>query len=78
MAVLDLAYIDPSRKVVVMGYPAVGMEALYRNRRKDVLKFLETRHKGSYHVFNLCPEIENSYRTDVFSTGVSRYPFPDH
>lgn len=75
---LDLAYIDPSKKVVVMGYPAVGLEAVYRNRRKDVKRFLEARHNGSFHVFNLCPTNENSYAPNVFNGRVSRYPFPDH
>ena len=27
-----------------MGYPAVGMEGLYRNRREDAQKFLDHRY----------------------------------
>lgn len=38
----DLAYITD--QVIVMGYPAVGMEGLYRNRREDAQKFLDHRY----------------------------------
>jgi phosphatidylinositol-3,4,5-trisphosphate 3-phosphatase/dual-specificity protein phosphatase PTEN len=42
-----------------MGFPAIGVEGLYRNSRKDVKRFLDTRHKDKYHVFNFCPLAEN-------------------
>ncbi|TCD68747.1 Telomerase protein component 1 [Steccherinum ochraceum] len=73
---LDLAYITD--RVIVMGYPAVGFEGMYRNRREDAKKFLQHRHGNNYWVFNFCPTKENSYSADVFDGRVSRYPFPDH
>ncbi|KAH9916723.1 phosphatases II [Epithele typhae] len=73
---LDLAYITD--QVIVMGYPATGIEGLYRNRREDAKEFLEHRHGKNFWVFNFCPIKENSYPADVFDGRVSRYPFPDH
>ena len=61
-----------------MGYPASGMEGLYRNKREDAKRFLDTRHGKNYWVFNFCPVAENSYPPSVFEGRVSRYPFPDH
>ena len=72
----DLAYITD--QVIVMGYPAIGVEGLYRNRREDAKKFLEHRHGNNFWVFNFCPIRENSYDASVFDGRVSRYPFPDH
>ncbi|KAF7797038.1 hypothetical protein EIP86_008230 [Pleurotus ostreatoroseus] len=73
---LDLAYITDN--IIVMGYPATGLEGFYRNRREDAKRFLDHRHKGNYWVFNFCPVKENAYPADVFEGRVSRYPFPDH
>ncbi|CDO74848.1 hypothetical protein BN946_scf184280.g8 [Trametes cinnabarina] len=73
---LDLAYITD--QVIVMGYPATGIEGLYRNRREDAKKFLDHHHGKNYWVFNFCPIRENSYPDSVFEGRVSRYPFPDH
>ncbi|KAI0659244.1 phosphatases II [Cubamyces menziesii] len=73
---LDLAYITD--KVIVMGYPATGIEGLYRNRREDAKKFLDHHHGKNYWVFNFCPVRENTYPDSVFEGRVSRYPFPDH
>ncbi|KDR72555.1 hypothetical protein GALMADRAFT_252686 [Galerina marginata CBS 339.88] len=73
---LDLVYVTD--QVIIMGYPASGMEGLYRNRREDAIRFLQHRHGKNYWVFNFCPIKENSYGADVFEGRVSRYPFPDH
>ncbi|EMD31886.1 hypothetical protein CERSUDRAFT_119176 [Gelatoporia subvermispora B] len=73
---LDLAYITD--RVIVMGFPAAGIEGLYRNRREDAKKFLEHRHGKNYWIFNFCPVKENTYPADIFDGRVSRYPFPDH
>jgi len=73
---LDLVYVTD--QVIVMGYPASGIEALYRNRREDAKRFLEHRHGKNFWVFNFCPVGENSYPSSVFDGRVSRYPFPDH
>ncbi|KAJ3825816.1 phosphatases II [Lentinula raphanica] len=73
---LDLVYITD--QVIIMGFPAAGIEGLYRNRREDVKKFLDHRHGKNYWVFNFCPLKENSYPPETFDGRVSRYPFPDH
>ena len=61
-----------------MGYPASGIEGLYRNHKRDAVKFLESRHGNNYWVYNFCPIKENSYDASIFGGRVSRYPFPDH
>ncbi|KAH8827196.1 phosphatases II [Flagelloscypha sp. PMI_526] len=61
-----------------MGYPAAGVEGMYRNKREDAKRFLEHRHGKNYWIFNLCPLRENSYDKSFFDGHVSRYPFPDH
>lgn len=73
---LDLAYVTD--QVIVMGYPAAGIEGLYRNRREDAQRFLTSRHGSDFWVFNFCPVKENFYDKSVFGGRVSRYPFPDH
>jgi phosphatidylinositol-3,4,5-trisphosphate 3-phosphatase/dual-specificity protein phosphatase PTEN len=73
---LDLAYVTD--QVIVMGYPAAGIEGLYRNRREDAQRFLTARHGSDFWVFNFCPVRENFYDKSVFGGRVSRYPFPDH
>ena len=64
--------------IIIMGYPASGLEGLYRNRREDAKRFLDHRQSKKYWVFNFCPLKENSYDNVFFDGRVSRYPFPDH
>ncbi|KAF9068857.1 hypothetical protein BDP27DRAFT_1383426 [Rhodocollybia butyracea] len=59
---LDLAYITD--QVIIMGFPASGIEGYYRNRREDAKRFLDHRHGNNYW--------------STFDGRVSRYPFPDH
>jgi phosphatidylinositol-3,4,5-trisphosphate 3-phosphatase/dual-specificity protein phosphatase PTEN len=73
---LDLVYVTD--RLIIMGWPASNLEALYRNKRKDVRKFLDTKHGDHYRIYNLCPCTENTYDADYFHGAVSRYPFPDH
>ncbi|KAI6045253.1 hypothetical protein EDC04DRAFT_3104726 [Pisolithus marmoratus] len=73
---LDLVYV--TNQIIVMGFPAAGLESIYRNRRADVQHFLSARHGQDFWVFNFCPTTENSYDESVFDGRVSRYPFPDH
>ncbi|KAF9239297.1 hypothetical protein BU15DRAFT_88079 [Melanogaster broomeanus] len=73
---LDLAYVTD--QIIVMGFPAVGVESIYRNHRADVQRFLSARHGSDFWVFNFCPLTENAYPESVFQGRVSRYPFPDH
>ncbi|KAJ7637102.1 hypothetical protein FB45DRAFT_989334 [Roridomyces roridus] len=62
---LDLVYLTD--RIIIMGYPAEGLESFYRNDRD-----------ANFWVFNFCPMRENSYSASFFDGRVSRYPFPDH
>ena len=73
---LDLVYVTD--QIIIMGFPATGVEGMYRNRREHAKKFLDYRHGKNYWVFNFCPLRENSYPAGFFEGRVSRYPFPDH
>jgi phosphatidylinositol-3,4,5-trisphosphate 3-phosphatase/dual-specificity protein phosphatase PTEN len=66
-----------------MGYPADGLASLYRNRRSDVVRFLEGL--SPFRIFNLVPRFENSYDGTEFlnplnggEASVERFPWPDH
>jgi phosphatidylinositol-3,4,5-trisphosphate 3-phosphatase/dual-specificity protein phosphatase PTEN len=71
---LDLSYIND--QVIAMGYPADGIEAVYRNGYEDVYGFFEQRHHNSYKFYNLCSE--RNYDPQIFHGRVARYPHDDH
>nr|ODO04463.1 hypothetical protein L204_00824 [Cryptococcus depauperatus CBS 7855] len=77
-------FIDPVNAVNldlvygIMGYPAIGIAGLYRNKRRDVLRFINSRHGEKWWIWNLCPLYENAYSPEDMHGRVSRYPFPDH
>ncbi|KAG8905161.1 large subunit of alpha-aminoadipate reductase, partial [Tulasnella sp. 417] len=86
---LDLAYLTD--RIIMMGYPASGVESLYRNDGDDVRKFLDHRHGKNYWVFNLYaplhfwPSANNRELTQQLQLSLEReflsgdrYPFPDH
>lgn len=72
----DLAYITDN--VIVMGYPAAGLEGLYRNRREDAKKFLQHRHGNNFWIFNVrasgCPAAYLSLATSLTSRTVLSHP----
>eukprot|EP00937_MAST-01D_sp_MAST-1D-sp2_P003318 g3318.t1 len=73
---LDLVYLMP--RVIVMGFPAVGVEHLFRNPRSETRRFLDTKHAGHYKVFNFCCEPGRGYPAAEFDGRVERFPFLDH
>ncbi|KAK2955838.1 putative Phosphatidylinositol 3,4,5-trisphosphate 3-phosphatase [Blattamonas nauphoetae] len=73
---LDLAYITP--QIIAMGFPSVGAEAIYRNPKTHLQKFLDGRHKDHYKVYNLCCESDRQYDAADFHGRVAIYPFADH
>ena len=73
---LDLAYITP--RIIVHGFPASGLEHIYRNPRQEIKRFMDVHHNNHYKVFNFCCEPGRGYDPNVFHGRVERYPFKDH
>lgn len=73
---LDLREIHPG--IVCMGYPATGVEALYRNKYEDVLRYLDYKYDTEYMVYNLCRECAYQYSAEKFHGRVRCFPFYDH
>ena len=73
---LDLVYLTD--RIIVHGFPAVGIEHIYRNPRYEIKRLLDTYHTNHYKVFNFCCEPGRGYDPDVYEGRVERYPFKDH
>ena len=74
---LDLAYI--TKRVIAMGYPSTGCEAIYRNNIADILTFFEIQHKHNVKIYNLCIEPERIYDKGIFKgLPVGLFPSKDH
>ena len=58
---LDLFYITP--RIIAMGFPSTGQEALYRNPMPEVQRFFNSRHP-KHKIYNLCSE--RSYDASEF------------
>lgn len=71
---LDLTYV--TSRIIAMGFPSMGAEAMYRNPLPEVQRFFESRHKDRYRIYNLCSERE--YEPADFHGRVARFPFDDH
>ncbi|XP_053326021.1 putative tyrosine-protein phosphatase auxilin [Spea bombifrons] len=68
---LDISYI--TTRIIVMSFPAEGVELGFRNHIEDVRSFLDSRHLDRYTVFNLSPK---SYRSAKFHNRVSECSWP--
>jgi hypothetical protein len=75
---LDMTYLGKDKRIIVHGFPAVGIEHIYRNPRFELRRFFDERHKDHYKVFNFCCEPGRGYPAEDFHGRVERYPFKDH
>ncbi|MDP2436361.1 MAG: tyrosine-protein phosphatase [archaeon] len=71
---LDLTWILP--RIIAMGFPSLGQEALYRNKLSSVRKLLNHYHQDNWKVYNLCSE--RAYPPEKLAGRVARYGFDDH
>ena len=53
---LDMTYI--TKHIVAAGFPATGVQAFYRNKRGDLVNFLQGKHGNMVKIYNLCAEPE--------------------
>ena len=65
-------------RIIIHGFPAAGLEHMYRNPRSEVLRFLDSRHLNKYMLYNFCCEPGRGYDPKIFHGNVHRYPFKDH
>ncbi|XP_052089729.1 phosphatidylinositol 3,4,5-trisphosphate 3-phosphatase TPTE2-like isoform X2 [Mytilus californianus] len=71
---LDLCYV--TERVIAMSFPSSGVRKLYRNPIEDVARFLDTKHKDHYRVYDLCSE--RNYDPNKFHGRVERLFIDDH
>ena len=73
---LDMCYI--TQRVIGMGFPATGLETIYRNSLSDIKAYLDMYH-GEYKIYNLCIEKNRIYPKDLWEgRKVGLFPFNDH
>lgn len=70
---LDLTYITP--RIIAMSYPADGLESMYRNKIRDVAKFLDEKHKDNFLVINAS---NRQYDYSIFKNRVIAMKWPNH
>ncbi|KAL4236400.1 hypothetical protein ACF0H5_004785 [Mactra antiquata] len=68
---LDISYI--TSRLLVMSYPAEGMESAIKNHIDDVRNYLEGRHRNCYAVYNLSQRL---YKNVKFENRVSECGWP--
>ncbi|KAM8821545.1 phosphatidylinositol 3,4,5-trisphosphate 3-phosphatase TPTE2-like [Eudromia elegans] len=71
---LDLTYVTD--RIIAMSFPSSGRQSFYRNPIKEVARFLDTKHKDHYKVYNLCSE--KGYDPKYFHYRVERIFIDDH
>lgn len=73
---LDLTILTD--RIIIHGFPAVGIEYMYRNPRNEIRRFLETYHARHYFVYNFCAEPKRDYDGRIFRNRLKKFPFADH
>ncbi|NWY01846.1 TPTE2 phosphatase, partial [Nothoprocta ornata] len=63
-------------RIIAMSFPSSGKQSFYRNPIKEVARFLDTKHKDHYKVYNLCSE--KGYDPKYFHYRVERIFIDDH
>ncbi|CAN0364198.1 unnamed protein product, partial [Laminaria digitata] len=67
---LDLTYV--TGRIIVHGFPATGVEHIYRNPRTEVQRLLDTYHESKYKVYNFASEPGRTYPEELFHGRVER------
>jgi phosphatidylinositol-3,4,5-trisphosphate 3-phosphatase and dual-specificity protein phosphatase PTEN len=67
-----------TNRIIACGFPAEGIEAAYRNRRDDIVRFLKKNHGNMVKIYNLCAEPAYQYTANSVECAISRFPFFDH
>ena len=74
---LDLTYI--TNRIIACGFPAEGLEGLYRNKKEDLVRFFSVYHGRMVKVYNLCAEASHIYdQRTIEPCALGCFPFPDH
>lgn len=73
---LDLTYI--TNRMIACGFPASGVDTLYRNKRSEIRDFLKNQHGTKVKIYNLCAEDKYVYNSKDMEFPVRRIPFKDH
>ncbi|XP_066298486.1 cyclin-G-associated kinase-like isoform X2 [Branchiostoma lanceolatum] len=68
---MDLTYV--TSRLIVMSFPAEGIEATYKNNLEEIRLYLDSRHTGRYAVYNLS---QRTYRHHKFHNRVSECGWP--
>ncbi|XP_027629897.1 phosphatidylinositol 3,4,5-trisphosphate 3-phosphatase TPTE2 [Tupaia chinensis] len=71
---LDLTYV--TGRIIAMSFPSSGKQSFYRNPIEEVVRFLDTKHRDHYRVYNLCSE--RDYDPKYFHYRVRRIMIDDH
>ncbi|XP_036105703.1 phosphatidylinositol 3,4,5-trisphosphate 3-phosphatase TPTE2-like [Molossus molossus] len=71
---LDLTYV--TERIIAMSFPSSGKQSFYRNPIQEVVRFLDTKHRNHYQVYNLCSE--KAYDPKYFHYRVRRIMIDDH
>ncbi|XP_012414444.1 phosphatidylinositol 3,4,5-trisphosphate 3-phosphatase TPTE2-like [Trichechus manatus latirostris] len=71
---LDLTYVTD--RIIAMSFPSSGKQSFYRNPIKEVVRFLDTKHRDHYMIYNLCSE--RGYDPQYFHHRVRRIMIDDH